>query len=223
MNKNSYKIIPDLSAQINPGIGAANIKLGLNFDFFIKNIDYIYVEKNDVNIRNVFFDMPYEDYDENMMENLIIKTKDVWCIYNEDPWEWDGKIIDDIYAYWNNSVVLRFSREQDDIFILSSIYLQNKYKGKYLNIFGLGDSISLVLDKYDILFYADSHCLAKKLQIKENFAIDLDRYKVDYINNLSWKNREIIKGISIRTNYREAVDITNFRDQVIESVEVFID
>lgn len=223
MNKNSYKIIPDLSAQINPGIGAANIKLGLNFDFFIKNIDYIYVEKNDVNIRNVFFDMPYEDYDENMMENLIIKTKDVWCIYNEDPWEWDGKIIDDIYAYWNNSVVLRFSREQDDIFILSSIYLQNKYKGKYLNIFGLGDSISLVLDKYDILFYADSHCLAKKLQIKENFAIDLDRYKVDYINNLSWENREIIKGISIRTNYREAVDITNFRDQVIESVEVFID
>ena len=48
-----------------------------------------------------------------------------------------------------------------------SIYLQNKYKGKYINALGLGDRVSLVLDKYDILFYADLHYLAKKITINE--------------------------------------------------------
>lgn len=159
----SYRVIPDLYAGIEPNVGAANIKLGLSFDYFIRKIYYINVEKNDVNIRNSSFDIHYEYYDKNIRENLIIKTKDIWCIYNEEHWEWDGEIVDDIYAYWNNSVVLRFSKRKDGSFILSSICLQNKYKGKYINALGLGDRVSLVLDKYDILFYADLHYLAKKL------------------------------------------------------------
>ena len=32
----SYKLIPDLYAEIEPNVGAANINLGLNFDYFIK-------------------------------------------------------------------------------------------------------------------------------------------------------------------------------------------
>ena len=106
-----------------------------------------------------------------------------------------------------------------------SIYLQNKYKGKYINALGLGDRVSLVLDKYDILFYADLHYLDKKININEleNFDGNLDQCEVGIVNNLSWEDREIIKGISIQTNYREAVDITNFKDQIIESIEVFID
>ncbi len=221
----SYRVIPDLYAGIEPNVGAANIKLGLSFDYFIRKIDYINVEKDDVNIRNSSFDIHYEYYDKNIRENLIIKTKDIWCIYNEEPWEWDGEIVDDIYAYWNNSVVLRFSKRQDGSFILLSIYLQNKYKGKYINALGLGDRVSLVLDKYDILFYADLHYLAKKININEleNFDGNLDQCEVGIVNNLSWEDREIIKGISIQTNYREAVDITNFKDQIIESIEVFID
>ena len=220
-----YRVIPDLYAGIEPNVGAANIKLGLSFDYFIRKMDYINVEKNDVNIRNSSFDIHYEYYDKNIRENLIIKTKDIWCIYNEEPWEWDGEIVDDIYAYWNNSVVLRFSKRQDGSFILLSIYLQNKYKGKYINALGLGDRVSLVLDKYDILFYADLHYLAKKITINEleNFDGNLDQCEVGIVNNLSWEDREIIKGISIQTNYREAVDITNFKDQIIESIEVFID
>ena len=220
-----YRVIPDLYAGIEPNVGAANIKLGLSFDYFIRKIDYINVEKDDVNIRNSSFDIHYEYYDKNISENLIIKTKDIWCIYNEEPWEWDGEIVDDTYAYWNNSVVLRFSKRQDGSFILLSIYLQNKYKGKYINALGLGDRVSLVLDKYDILFYADLHYLAKKININEleNFDGNLDQYEVGIVNNLSWEDREIIKGISIQTNYREAVDITNFKDQIIESIEVFID
>ena len=221
----SYRVIPDLYAGIEPNVGAANIKLGLSFDYFIRKIDYINVEKDDVNIRNSSFDIHYEYYDKNIRENLIIKTKDIWCIYNEEPWEWDGEIVDDTYAYWNNSVVLRFSKRQDGSFILLSIYLQNKYKGKYINALGLGDRVSLVLDKYDILFYADLHYLAKKININEleNFDGNLDQCEVGIVNNLSWEDREIIKGISIKTNYREAVDITNFKDQIIESIEVFID
>lgn len=220
-----YRVIPDLYAGIEPNVGAANIKLGLSFDYFIRKIDYINVEKDDVNIRNSSFDIHYEYYDKNIRENLIIKTKDIWCIYNEEPWEWDGEIVDDTYAYWNNSVVLRFSKRQDGSFILLSIYLQNKYKGKYINALGLGDRVSLVLDKYDILFYADLHYLAKKITINEleNFDGNLDQCEVGIVNNLSWEDREIIKGISIQTNYREAVDITNFKDQIIESIEVFID
>ena|GEM_PF-3481392 len=220
-----YRVIPDLYAGIEPNVGAANIKLGLSFDYFIRKIDYINVEKDDVNIRNSSFDIHYEYYNKNIRENLIIKTKDIWCIYNEEPWEWDGEIVDDIYAYWNNSVVLRFSKRQDGSFILSSICLQNKYKGKYINALGLGDRVSLVLDKYDILFYADLHYLAKKITINEleNFDGNLDQCEVGFVNNLSWEDREIIKGISIQTNYREAVDITNFKDQIIESIEVFID
>ena len=220
-----YRVIPDLYAGIEPNVGAANIKLGLSFDYFIRKMDYINVEKDDVNIRNSSFDIHYEYYDKNIRENLIIKTKDIWCIYNEEPWEWDGEIVDDIYAYWNNSVVLRFSKRQDGSFILLSIYLQNKYKGKYINALGLGDRVSLVLDKYDILFYADLHYLAKKITINEleNFDGNLDQCEVGIVNNLSWEDREIIKGISIQTNYREAVDITNFKDQIIESIEVFID
>ena len=220
-----YRVIPDLYAGIEPNVGAANIKLGLSFDYFIRKIDYINVEKDDVNIRNSSFDIHYEYYDKKIIENLIIKTKDIWCIYNEETWEWDGEIVDDIYAYWNNSVVLRFSKRQDGSFILSSICLQNKYKGKYINALGLGDRVSLVLDKYDILFYADLHYLAKKITINEleNFDGNLDQCEVGIVNNLSWEDREIIKGISIQTNYREAVDITNFKDQIIESIEVFID
>ena len=225
MTNLSDKLIPDLYAGIEPNVGAANIRLGLNFDYFIRKIDYINVKKNDVNIRNSSFDIHYEYYDKNIRENLIIKTKDIWCIYNEESWEWDGEIVDDIYAYWNNSVVLRFSKRQDGSFILLSIYLQNKYKGKYINALGLGDRVSLVLDKYDILFYADLHYLAKKITINEleNFDGNLDQCEVGIVNNLSWEDREIIKGISIQTNYREAVDITNFKDQIIESIEVFID
>ena len=220
-----YRVIPDLYAGIEPNVGAANIKLGLSFDYFIRKIEYINVEKDDVNIRNSSFDIHYEYYDKKIRENLIIKTKDIWCIYNEETWEWDGEIVDDIYAYWNNSVVLRFSKRQDGSFILSSICLQNKYKGKYINTLGLGDRVSLVLDKYDILFYADLHYLAKKININEleNFDDNLDQCEVGFVNNLSWEDREIIKGISIKTNYREAVDITNFKDQIIESIEVFID
>ena len=221
----SDKLIPDLYAEIEPNVGAANINLGLNFDYFIKKVDYINVEEHDVSIRNCSLGILYEDYDENMRENLIIKTKDIWCIYNEEPLEWDGEIVDDIYAYWNNSVVLRFSKQQDGSFILSSICLQNKYKGKYINALGLGDRVSLVLDKYDILFYADLHYLAKKITINEleNFDGNLDQCEVGFVNNLSWEDRKIIKGISIQINYREAVDITNFKDQIIESIEVFID
>ena len=198
----SYRVIPDLYAGIEPNVGAANIKLGLSFDYFIRKIDYINVEKDDVNIRNSSFDIHYEYYDKNIRENLIIKTKDIWCIYNEEPWEWDGEIVDDTYAYWNNSVVLRFSKRQDGSFILLSIYLQNKYKGKYINALGLGDRVSLVLDKYDILFYADLHYLAKKININEleNFDGNLDQCEVGIVNNLSWEDREIIKGISIKTN-----------------------
>ena len=47
-----YRVIPDLYAGIEPNVGAANIKLGLSFDYFIRKIDYINVEKDDVNIRN---------------------------------------------------------------------------------------------------------------------------------------------------------------------------
>ena len=182
-----YRVIPDLYAGIEPNVGAANIKLGLSFDYFIRKMDYINVEKDDVNIRNSSFDIHYEYYDKNIRENLIIKTKDIWCIYNEEPWEWDGEIVDDIYAYWNNSVVLRFSKRQDGSFILLSIYLQNKYKGKYINALGLGDRVSLVLDKYDILFYADLHYLAKKITINEleNFDGNLDQCEVGIVNNLS--------------------------------------
>ena len=212
-----YRVIPDLYAGIEPNVGAANIKLGLSFDYFIRKMDYINVEKDDVNIRNSSFDIHYEYYDKNIRENLIIKTKDIWCIYNEEPWEWDGEIVDDIYAYWNNSVVLRFSKRQDGSFILLSIYLQNKYKGKYINALGLGDRVSLVLDKYDRFFYADLHYWAKKITINEleTFEGNLDQCEVGSVNNLSWEDREIIKGISIQTNYREAVDITNFKDQII--------
>ena len=83
MTNLSDKLIPDLYAGIEPNVGAANIRLGLNFDYFIRKIDYINVKKNDVNIRNSSFDIHYEYYDKNIMENLIIKTKDIWCIYNE--------------------------------------------------------------------------------------------------------------------------------------------
>ena len=67
--------------------------------------------------------------------------------------------------------------------------------------------------------------MAKKITINEleNFDGNLDQCEVGIVNNLSWEDREIIKGISIQTNYREAVDITNFKDQIIESIEVFID
>jgi len=44
----SYRVIPDLYAGIEPNVGAANIRLGLSFDYFIRKIDYINVEKNDV-------------------------------------------------------------------------------------------------------------------------------------------------------------------------------
>ena len=196
-----YRVIPDLYAGIEPNVGAANIKLGLSFDYFIRKMDYINVEKDDVNIRNSSFDIHYEYYDKNIRENLIIKTKDIWCIYNEEPWEWDGEIVDDTYAYWNNSVVLRFSKRQDGSFILLSIYLQNKYKGKYINALGLGDRVSLVLDKYDILFYADLHYLAKKITINEleNFDGNLDQCEVGIVNNLGavLDNQEYSKVIKI--------------------------
>ena len=41
-----YRVIPDLYAGIEPNVGAANIRLGLNFDYFIRKIDYINVKKN---------------------------------------------------------------------------------------------------------------------------------------------------------------------------------
>ena len=37
------------------------------------------------------------------------------------------------------------------------------------------------------------------------------------------ENRELIRGMNIQTNYREAVDQNNFTRQIAESIEVFID
>ena len=158
----SCKVIPDLYAEIEPNIGAANIRLGLDFGYFIKNIDYINVTDNDVTVRNIALDIPYENYDTSIKENKIIKTKNIWCIYHKDPWEWNGDLIDNIYAYWNNSVILEFNKKKIGDYILSSICLQNDYKGKYRNILGVGDKMSLLLDAYDILFHGDLHYLAKK-------------------------------------------------------------
>ena len=73
----SYKIIPDLYAEIEPNISAANIKLGLNFSYFINNIDYINVTDNDVMVRNIALGVPYENYDISMKENTIIKNKNI--------------------------------------------------------------------------------------------------------------------------------------------------
>ena len=220
----SCKVIPDLYAEIEPNIGAANIRLGLNFSYFIKNIDYINVTDNDVTVRNIALDIPYENYDTSMKENKIIKTKNIWCIYHKDPWEWNGDLIDNIYAYWNNSVILEFNKKKIGDYILSSICLQNEYKGKYMNILGVGDKMSLLLDAYDILFHGDLHYLAKKI-ITDKFD-DLycsNDFELDSINNLSWENRELIRGMNIQTNYREAVDQNNFTRQIAESIEVFID
>ena len=220
----SCKVIPDLYAEIEPNIGAANIRLGLNFSYFIKNIDYINVTDNDVTVRNIALDIPYENYDTSMKENKIIKTKNIWCIYHKDPWEWNGDLIDNIYAYWNNSVILEFNKKKIGDYILSSICLQNEYKGKYMNILGVGDKMSLLLDAYDILFHGDLHYLAKKITIdKFDDLYCSNDFELDSINNLSWENRELIRGMNIQTNYREAVDQNNFTRQIAESIEVFID
>lgn len=220
----SYKIIPDLYAEIEPNISAANIKLGLNFSYFINNIDYINVTDNDVMVRNIALGVPYENYDISMKENTIIKTKNIWCIYHKAPWEWDGDLIDNIYAYWNNSVILEFNKKQIGSYILSSICLQNEYKGKYMNILGIGGRMSLLLDTYDILFHGDLHYLAKKITADKFDEIYYsNNLELDSINNLSWENRELIRGMSIQTNYREAVDRNNFTKQIAESIEVFID
>lgn len=220
----SCKVIPDLYAEIEPNIGAANIRLGLNFSYFIKNIDYINVTDNDVTVRNIALDIPYENYDTSMKENKIIKTKNIWCIYHKDPWEWNGDLIDNIYAYWNNSVILEFNKKKIGDYILSSICLQNEYKGKYMNILGVGDKMSLLLDAYDILFHGDLHYLAKKITTdKFDDLYCSNDFELDSINNLSWENRELIRGMNIQTNYREAVDQNNFTRQIAESIEVFID
>ena len=50
-----------------------------------------------------------------------------------------------------------------------------------------------------------------------------NNFELDSINNLSWENRELIRGMNIQTNYREAVDQNNFTRQIAESIEVFID
>lgn len=220
----SCKVIPDLYAEIEPNIGAANIRLGLDFGYFIKNIDYINVTDNDVTVRNIALDIPYENYDTSMKENKIIKTKNIWCIYHKDPWEWNGDLIDNIYAYWNNSVILEFNKKKIGDYILSSICLQNEYKGKYMNILGVGDKMSLLLDAYDILFHGDLHYLAKKITTdKFDDLYCSNNFELDSINNLSWENRELIRGMNIQTNYREAVDQNNFTRQIAESIEVFID
>ncbi len=220
----SCKVIPDLYAEIEPNIGAANIRLGLDFGYFIKNIDYINVTDNDVTVRNIALDIPYENYDTSIKENKIIKTKNIWCIYHKDPWEWNGDLIDNIYAYWNNSVILEFNKKKIGDYILSSICLQNEYKGKYMNILGVGDKMSLLLDAYDILFHGDLHYLAKKITTdKFDDLYCSNNFELDSINNLSWENRELIRGMNIQTNYREAVDQNNFTRQIAESIEVFID
>ena len=216
----SCKVIPDLYAEIEPNIGAANIRLGLDFGYFIKNIDYINVTDNDVTVRNIALDIPYENYDTSMKENKIIKTKNIWCIYHKDPWEWNGDLIDNIYAYWNNSVILEFNKKKIGDYILSSICLQNEYKG----ILGVGDKMSSLLDAYDILFHGDLHYLAKKITTgKFDDLYCSNNFELDSINNLSWENRELIRGMNIQTNYREAVDQNNFTRQIAESIEVFID
>jgi len=220
----SCKVIPDLYAEIEPNIGAANIRLGLDFSYFIKNIDYINVIDNDVTVRNIALDIPYENYDTSMKENKIIKTKNIWCIYHKDPWEWNGDLIDNIYAYWNNSVILEFNKKKIGDYILSSICLQNEYKGKYMDILGVGDKMSLLLDAYDILFHGDLHYLAKKITTdKFDDLYCSNNFELDSINNLSWENRELIRGMNIQTNYREAVNQNNFTRQIAESIEVFID
>ena len=220
----SCKVIPDLYAEIEPNIGAANIRLGLDFSYFIKNIDYINVTDNDVTVRNIALDIPYENYDTSMKENKIIKTKNIWCIYHKDHWEWNGDLIDNIYAYWNNSVILEFNKKKIGDYILSSICLQNEYKGKYMNILGVGDKMSLLLDTYDILFYGDLHYLAKKITTDKFYDLYCsNNFELDSINNLSWENRELIRGMNIQTNYREAVYRNNFTRQIAESIEVFID
>ncbi|OTG84175.1 hypothetical protein B9T31_13540 [Acinetobacter sp. ANC 4558] len=134
-------LVPDMEAEIIPGKSAAGFELGILFDDFIKQVKYKKFES-----RNDF--------------NPKVEEKGTWGIIHRDEISFNLDYINEIQCKWENSVELVF--DMNKLGKLTWIYLYEGYKGKLLNILGIGDRLDSVKDEFDFDFYGDAHYLMYK-------------------------------------------------------------
>ena len=133
--------VPDMGAEVIPGKSAAGFELGILFDDFIKKIKYKKFESR-------------HDFDPKVEE------KEIWGIFHRDEMTFNLDCINETHCKWENSVELVFDMNKSGK--LTQIYLYEGYKGKLLNILGIGDRLDSVKDEFDFDFYGDAHYLKYK-------------------------------------------------------------
>lgn len=134
-------LVPDMNAEVIPGKSAAGFELGILFDDFIEQIKYKKIESHD-------------DFDSQ------IEEKGIWTIFHRAETTFNLEHINEISCNWGNSVELVFDMNKSGK--LTWIYLYDGYKGKLLNILGIGDRLDSVKDEFDFDFYGDVHYLKYK-------------------------------------------------------------
>lgn len=133
-------MIPNLKAEIIPTKSIADIKLGLDFEYFKANSEYQVIN----------------DYDE--LENTY-SAKNKWLIlYRNEVLPW-GDPINEIYCFWNKIITLTFNANTKR---LEFIYVGQGYQGKLLGLLGIGDRLDSAKDQYNFYFEGDKHYLEYK-------------------------------------------------------------
>mgnify|MGYP003405572629 CR=1 FL=1 len=186
---------PNLRAEIKPNTSAAGFELGMAFNTFIEKVDFIEITQQEtytITYNSNKWRIHYQNYFSDVMKDVYFNN---------------------IYAYWDDSVTLKFSKT-DVHYYLTAIFVGGTYTGKFLGLIGIGDRLDSVSEEYDILFHSDLHFLAKKKEV----SCDADDCGL-YMNH-SWDEREIIEGIEFATNYREQYSL-DATDQIVEKIGVF--
>lgn len=199
---NNQITMPDLNAPIIPSVSAAGFKLGLSLREFLAQAKFVEISDDE--------------------RSEIIMGTNLWRIFYQDfrPFNSSSWHLKDIYAYWNDSVILRFDGNDYPMQRLKVITVKGSYKGRVLNIFGIGDKLDIVAKNYDILFdnIEDCHVLAIKKNI-DNHEHDFYYPAPTVEMNQSWENRELIDGLEIGTDCMTAYSL-EYPDQVIEQITI---
>ena len=203
------KVIPNLKANIIPKKSSAGFNLGLKFQEFLCSIEYSVISE--------------EQIDE--VENKV------WSIYYQDyksPFDWDENHYRDVFAFWGNSLILQFD---GDVAYkpLKMITVSGDYQGKFNNLIGIGEAISMFTKEYDFLFDQDCFYLAPKKELEYDINESLDDSEYDkkfdesirLNNNGNWEQRKIIEGVAIITDSRLDYSLA-VNDHIVESISIFM-
>ncbi len=203
MNDSKICAVPNLNADIIPEKSAGGYEIGMNFNDFLNKIsnNFIHLDK---------------------MVGLLLSAHDSWVV----EWFSNEYYVDYKYAYWNNTVILRFGTDNK----LNCITLKNGYHGKLFNKVAINDRLGVLSDDYYFLFYFDTHFLVNKLEnrkILEKYITDNELYDIDIdddfdVMSIIYDVDDIIavQGIELNTDYLTQYS-REYPNQIIQDMVIF--